>query len=121
MENTAELKLNSKSYQLPIIEGSEHERGIDISGRSTKHFDRYRRTTFDRVPDVPVTKFVLTLPGGKHGLLVASRNLCAKPVKGIIQLKGQNGKKANRHMKLRTPCKGKHGKKHKKPGAKQHK
>jgi citrate synthase len=31
MENTAELKLNSKSYQLPIIEGSEHERGIDIS------------------------------------------------------------------------------------------
>jgi citrate synthase len=31
MENTAELKLNSKSYQLPIVEGSEHERGIDIS------------------------------------------------------------------------------------------
>jgi citrate synthase len=31
MENTAELKLNSKTYQLPIVEGSEHERGIDIS------------------------------------------------------------------------------------------
>ena len=31
MENTAELKLNGKSYQLPIIEGSEQERGIDIS------------------------------------------------------------------------------------------
>jgi hypothetical protein len=80
------------------------------------------RTTFDRVPDVPVTKFVLTLPGGKHGLLVASRNLCAKAVKGIIQLKGQNGDKANRRQKLHTPCKGKHVKKHKrkhKKGAKQ--
>lgn len=31
MENTAELKLNGKNYTFPIIEGSEHERGIDIS------------------------------------------------------------------------------------------
>lgn len=31
MENTAELKLNGKSYTLPIVEGSEKERGIDIS------------------------------------------------------------------------------------------
>lgn len=31
MENTAELKINGKSYTLPLIEGSERERGIDIS------------------------------------------------------------------------------------------
>jgi citrate synthase len=31
MENNAELKLNGKSYQFPIVEGTEHERGIDIS------------------------------------------------------------------------------------------
>src|SRR5437660_4865186 len=31
MEKTAELKLNGKSYKLPIVEGSEQERGIDIS------------------------------------------------------------------------------------------
>jgi hypothetical protein len=81
---------------------------IDLVGR----IDSFRggiRTTFDRVPDVPVTKFVLTLPGGKHGLLVASRNLCAKPVKGIIKLKGQNGRKANRRPTLRTPCEDKKG------------
>jgi hypothetical protein len=64
------------------------------------------RTTFTHVPDLPVSKFVMTLPGGKGGLLVASTNLCAKPVKGIIQIKGQNGRKANRHTTLRTPCKG---------------
>ncbi len=31
MENTAELKINGTSYQLPIVEGTEQERGIDIS------------------------------------------------------------------------------------------
>lgn len=69
------------------------------------------RTTFDRTPDVPVTKFVVTLPGGKRGLLVASRNLCKTPVRAIVQLKGQNGRKANRRPVLRTPCGKKAGRK----------
>ena len=68
------------------------------------------RTTFQHVPDLPVSKFVMTLPGGKRGLLSASTNLCAKPVKGIIRFKGQNGRKVHRHPTLRTPCKGSHGK-----------
>jgi hypothetical protein len=115
--------LRSSNNTLPdMIAHLEGQIDIDLDGR----IDSYKggiRTTFDRVPDVPVTKFVLTLPGGKHGLLVASRNLCAKAVRGIIQLKGQNGKTANRRMKLRTPCRGRHGKKHKhkKKGAEQHK
>src|SRR6185312_6881601 len=31
MENTAELKINGNSYKLPIVQGTEQERGIDIS------------------------------------------------------------------------------------------
>jgi citrate synthase len=31
MENTAELKLEGKIYKLPVIEGTEHERAVDIS------------------------------------------------------------------------------------------
>ena len=31
MDKTAELKLDGKSYQLPIVEGSEGERAVDIS------------------------------------------------------------------------------------------
>jgi hypothetical protein len=103
---------------------------IDLVGRIDS-FKGGIRTTFDRVPDVPVSKFVLTLPGGKHGLLVASRNLCAKAIKAIVQLKGQNGKTANTRPKVPRPCKGKHPKKHrgkkgkhdgkqKKGGAKKH-
>ena len=31
MDNTAELKLNGKTYTLPILEGSEQERAVDVS------------------------------------------------------------------------------------------
>jgi hypothetical protein len=92
--------LRSSNNPLPdMVAHLEGQVDIDLVGR----IDSFRggiRTTFGRVPDVPVTKFVLTLPGGKKGLLVNSTNLCAKPVKAIIRLKGQNGKKANRRPKL---------------------
>jgi hypothetical protein len=97
--------LRSSNHTLPdMVAHLEGQVDIDLVGR----IDSFRggiRTTFARVPDVPVSKFVLTLPGGKHGLLVASQSLCL-PVKAIVQLKGQNGKKANRHPRLRTPCSG---------------
>src|SRR5436309_3692844 len=31
MENTAELKVNDKTYRLPTLEGTEKERAVDIS------------------------------------------------------------------------------------------
>jgi hypothetical protein len=106
--------LRSSNNTLPdMVAHLQGQVDVDLVGRIDS-FKGGIRTTFDRVPDVPVTKFVMTLPGGKKGLLVNSRNLCAKPVKAIIRIKGQNGKKANSKPKLRTPCKKKHGKKHKK-------
>ncbi|HEX6782319.1 MAG TPA: hypothetical protein VF125_09860 [Solirubrobacterales bacterium] len=97
-----------RSSNNPLPDMVAHLKGqvdVDLVGR----IDSFRggiRTTFGRVPDVPVTKFVLTLPGGKKGLLVNSTNLCAKPVKAFIRIKAQNGRKANSRPKLRTPCKG---------------
>jgi len=92
--------LRSSNNPLPdLVAHLEGQVEIDLVGR----IDSFRggiRTTFGRVPDVPVSKFVLTLPGGKKGLLVNSTNLCAKPVKAVIRIKGQNGKKANRKPKL---------------------
>jgi hypothetical protein len=108
--------LRSSNNPLPdLVAHLEGQVDIDLVGRIDS-FHGGIRTTFDRVPDVPVSTFKMILPGGKHGLLVASRNLCQKPVKAIVQLKGQNGKKANKRPRLRTPCrvKGKHHKgKHK--------
>jgi hypothetical protein len=70
------------------------------------------------VPDVPVSKFELTVRGGKTGLLVNSRNLCPKrhkghkghtsgkrrPLRAVATITGQNGKTANQKPKVRTPC-----------------
>jgi hypothetical protein len=99
--------LRSSSNTLPdLVAHLQGQVDIDLVGR----VDSFRggiRTTFAHVPDVPVSKFTLILPGGKHGLLEASRNLCARPVKAIVQLKGQNDKKVNKRPKLRTPCQGK--------------
>jgi hypothetical protein len=103
--------LRSSNNPLPdMVAHLEGQVTIDLVGRIDS-FKGGIRTTFDRVPDVPVSKFVVTLPGGKHGLLVASQDLCKKPrVRAVIQLKGQNAKKANKRTKLRVPCgKKKHG------------
>jgi hypothetical protein len=106
--------LRSSNNPLPdLVAHLEGQVDIDLVGRIDS-FKGGIRTTFDRVPDVPVSKFTMTLPGGKHGLLVASKNLCKGAVRGIVQLKAQNGKKANRRTKLKTPCGRKpHGKRSK--------
>jgi hypothetical protein len=36
------------------------------------------RNTFEAAPDAPVEKFILTLKGGKKGLLINSTNICVK-------------------------------------------
>ncbi len=65
------------------------------------------KTVFNGLPDVPVTKFILNMEGGKKSLLVNSRNLCDGPQASAMNLKGQNGKKVkNNKLPLRvTACK----------------
>jgi hypothetical protein len=62
------------------------------------------RTRFVNVPDAPVTKFTLSLFGGKRGLLVNSTNLCAKKRRAGIQLTGQNGRPYNTQPVIATSC-----------------
>jgi hypothetical protein len=96
--------LRSSDNTLPdLVAHLEGQVDIDLVGR----IDSYKggiRTTFDRVPDVPVSKFVLTLPGGKHGLLVNSTNLCKERVRAIVRFKGQNGRKLHKRPLVGTPC-----------------
>ena len=53
------------------------------------------RSIFTGIPDVPVSRFVLAMQGGKKGLIVNSRNLCRKPGKNRAKanLVGQNGRR----------------------------
>jgi hypothetical protein len=110
--------LRSSNNTLPDMVADLHGQVSIVLDGKIDSFKGGIRTTFANIPDLPVSKFVLNLPGGKHGLLQASTNLCAKPVKGIIRLEGQNGKKVSRKPRIQTPCKGKHPKKHHKKKAK---
>jgi hypothetical protein len=77
------------------------------------------RTRFANVPDAPVSKFVLKLYGGKHGLIENSKNLCKGEIgKATVQMLGQNGKANDFDTALKTDCPKKaKGKQHKGKGA----
>ena len=50
------------------------------------------RTTFEGVPDAPVSKFVLEMQGGRKGLLENSVNLCRTTNRATALFDAQNGK-----------------------------
>ncbi|MGA8744562.1 MAG: hypothetical protein WB507_01705 [Solirubrobacterales bacterium] len=62
------------------------------------------RTTFEAVPDAPVSQFTLTLAGGRKGLLENNTSLCSHSLHAIAKITGQNGKSANQNPTLQTPC-----------------
>jgi hypothetical protein len=62
------------------------------------------RTTFESVPDAPVTKVVLSFDGGHKGLIENSPQLCAHTQHFTAALTGQNGKMVNRSPILSTSC-----------------
>jgi hypothetical protein len=97
--------LRSSDNLLPdVVTALRGQVEIDLDGRIDQVRGRMR-TTFDVVPDVPVSKFSLTVRGGRKGLLENSTNLCARKYKVIAKFTAQNGKKANQKPKLRAPCK----------------
>lgn len=65
------------------------------------------RSTFELVPDAPVSSFVLHMQGGKKGLLVNSTNICAKPQLVTAKFIGQNGRQSTQSPALNASC-GKH-------------
>lgn len=62
------------------------------------------RTTFETVPDAPVTKFTLTLDGGSKGLLQNSQNICKGTKHVVEKITGQNGLNSDQTSVLQTPC-----------------
>jgi hypothetical protein len=62
------------------------------------------RTTFDFVPDQPVSKVIFSLQGGRKGLFVNSRNLCDHTYRATAKFDGQNGKTHDFQPKLKVNC-----------------
>jgi len=81
---------------------------IRVNLRGTTAVERRKLvSTFDRVPDAPVTNFELTLRGGKGGILIVTgrRGLCGRRQVTLADLTGHNTKRANSRVKMVKPCK----------------
>jgi hypothetical protein len=96
--------LRSSSHKLPdLVIALKGQVEVDLVGR----VDSARgglRTTFESAPDTPVTKFVVTMQGGKKGLFVNSRNLCAADSRAQVSFEAHNAKSAAQNPILRNDC-----------------
>ena len=67
------------------------------------------RASFENLPDAPASKFILTLFGGKRGLLVNSANVCQIHATASVRFLGQNNTGYAPSVPLEGQCK-KHSK-----------
>ena len=97
--------LRSSQNQLPDLVLPLRGNGIaiDLVGRIDS-FKGGIRTTFDVVPDAPVTKFVLSLRGGKRSLLVNAENVCRAPQRALARFVGQDNAGEQTRPLMRASC-----------------
>ena len=92
---------------------------FDLIGRITIPQSKYLATTFDAIPDVPVSSFTLSLVSGAKGSVGAATNLCtrrARNAKAQLDYIGQNGKVKQIDQRLNIRGCGKQAKKARRGG-----
>jgi hypothetical protein len=85
------LKLSGEGVPLDLIATSE----VDSQQRLV--------STFDTVPDAPVSSFHLDIDGGKHGILVANTDVCMAPKVTTAVYTGQNGAQTTNSLSVKVP------------------
>jgi hypothetical protein len=97
--------LRSSSNPLPdLVVDLKGQIDIELVGVIDSASKGGLRTKFLAIPDAPVTQFVLSLEGGKKGLLINSKNICGLAQRAKVSMTGQNGAVVNTRAKLRAPC-----------------
>ncbi len=111
--------LKSSDHKLPdlaiALRGPDSQPvEVEFAGRIDSVHGQIRNT-IEGLPDVPVSKFVLRMKGGRKGLLVNSRNLCqGKPGRMTVNMVAQNNKTSDSRPLLGNSCGAKKHKKAKK-------
>jgi len=114
LEGPVYLRANGGERKLPdLVAALNGQIDIALDG----HVDTFHgaiRTTFETVPDAPISRFTLSLDGGNKGLLVNSTSLCARSLHATADIAAQNGLTANQIPELQAPCakRSKHRSKH---------
>jgi len=88
------------------------EVAIDLRARTTVKNGRLV-TVFPNVPDAPISKFSIRIAGGNKGILVVTGtargdlDLCNGRQTAQVRTTGQNTKRADFRVRVKTPCKNK--------------
>jgi hypothetical protein len=105
--------LRSSNHPLPdMVAAMDGQLEIDLVGRIDSKNGGIR-TTFDAVPDAPVSKFVLQMKGGAKGLLTNSTDICQGTNKATVKMRAQNGRVRNSRSRLASTGCGKSARKNK--------
>jgi hypothetical protein len=114
--------LRSSEHTLPDVVAVLSGGGIGISVDVAGQIDSAHggiRGRFEALPDAPATKFVLSLKGGRRGLLVNSADVCAERQYASARLIGQNNLGEKLQVPLRARCNEHRHRRHSKQGRKQ--
>jgi hypothetical protein len=102
------IYLRSSSHELPdvvaVLKGPPSQPiEVDLDGR-VDSVNGGIRTTFETVPDLPVTKAIVTLQGAKKGLFQNSTNICQGTHRANAKLSAQSAKVITLHPKMQADC-----------------
>jgi hypothetical protein len=81
---------------------------LDLRAKTSTSSSGKLITTFSSIPDAAVSKFTLTINGGKNGILVVTglhRSLCNQSRVADANLGAQSGKSESPNITMSTPCK----------------
>jgi hypothetical protein len=94
--------LRSSNHPLPdLVVALRGQLDVNLVGRiDSKHGGI--RTSFDSIPDAPVTKFVLKMNGGNKGLLTNSVDICQRRHRATVRMQAQNGRIRHARLPLST-------------------
>ena len=98
--------LRSSSHKLPdVVADLNGQIHIVLDGRVDSIHGGIRNT-FEATPDAPVSKFTLSLKGGKKGLLINSRDICGGVHRATADFTAQSGKVSDFRPAVEAKCGG---------------
>jgi hypothetical protein len=103
---TGPVYLRSSNHKLPdLVADLNGQIEIELDGRiDTKNGGI--RTSFTNLPDAAVSKFELTMNGGKRGLLVNKEQICLRQRHATAVIDAKNGRTADQNPVLQAQCGG---------------
>ena len=114
---TGPVFLRSSNHNLPdLVMALSGPPSLPIDIEAVGRIDSKKggiRSSFEAIPDAPLTKVVLDMQGGKKGLIINSTNLCVGKHRADLNLAGHNGRASHAKPAVRaTKCGKAHKKKH---------